>query len=243
MPEIEQTIGRWFTRIETGLKAYGPAKTALDQVIGASISVIENYLTSACLLVTEKRVLPTKALLRPVGEFTAKLRWCIAGGTKEEIYERIQQWRKDSWRAYERYWKAVRNACNGSDCAHIDERIRGASRQLAEMNDFSRLPTTKKILDSVFSQDLPVRVGIYTQYLYATHVDIVTLAQTVAEDGGYTECVGDLVGGESSLELDLLSLAYLYAETISKHYGWDYAEMLSEYKILTNSEDGKPTEQ
>ena len=243
MRKVEQVIGEWFTRIETRLTVYGPAQTAADEVIGASVPVVENYLTSACLLATKEGILPSKALLRPVGEFIGKLRWCVAGGTKEEIYDRIQRWRKSSWKNYKSYWEAVRKTCRRSDCAQIDEQIREADRKLAQMTSFREFPTARQILDSGFSEETAVRLGIYTQYLGATHIDILTLAQTVAQEGGCTEYVGDLVGGDSGLERDLLSLACLYAGTISKYYGWDYADILSEYKSLTNSEDGKPTEQ
>jgi hypothetical protein len=239
MVVVEETISRWFTRIEDRLRAGGSAQMPVDEVIRASVSVIENYLTSVCLIATHKAVLPAKALLRSVGEFTAKLRYCIAGGTKEEVDERIQRWRKSSWEDYKSYWEAVRNACKGSDCTHIDERIRQAENELAQMTRLRKFSQTKQVLDAVFPQDLAVRVGVYAQHLSATHIDLVTLAQTVAEEAGTTEYMGDLVAGESGIELDLLSLAYLYVETVSKHYGWDYAETLSEYKVLTHSSDAK----
>jgi hypothetical protein len=238
---IEEAIAKWFARIEDRLRADGPAQTAVDDVIRASAPVIDNYLTSGCLLAGRNSVLPAKALLRSVGEFTAKLKYCIAGGTEEAVDERIQQWRKRSWKDYKTYWEAVRNACKGSDCAHIDERIRQADSELAKMASFDGFPQTKQILEWVFSQDLAVRVGVYAQYLSATHIDIVTLAQTVAEETGTIEYAGDLVDAKPGIELDLLSLAYLYVETVSKYYAWDCAEMLSEYKVLTHSDDGKST--
>src|SRR4030042_2806272 len=119
MLKIEEAIEKWFARIEDGLTAYGRWQTPVDQVIMASVPLIDNYLTSACLLAAHRRVLPAKALLRAVGEFTAKLKYCIAGGTEEAIDERIHRWRKSSWKAYKDYWEAVRHACQGSDCAHI----------------------------------------------------------------------------------------------------------------------------
>jgi hypothetical protein len=239
MRKIEETIGKWFTRMVGHLTAYGSPQTPVDEVIMASVPVIENFLMSACLVAGHKAVLPAKALLRPVGEFTAKLKYCIAGGTEEAIDERIQRWRKSSWKKYKEYWEGIRTACQGHDCTHIDARILQADKKLAQMTNLKEFPQVKQILEVVFPQDLAVQVGVYAQHLFATHIDILTLAQTVTEEAGTTEFIGDLVEGNLEIEVDLLSQAYLYVETISKHYGWDFAETLSEYKALTHSDDGK----
>ncbi|MCX5644647.1 MAG: hypothetical protein NTZ17_08165 [Phycisphaerae bacterium] len=240
MVRTEEAIKKWFTRIVDGLEAYGPPQTAVDRVIMPSVSVVENYLMSACLLAGLGRSLPAKALLRPVGEFTATVKYCLVGGGSETI-ERIQRWQKSSWKKYKEYLEGIRTACQGHDCTHIDARIEEVEKELGQMDKFKELPKFKQILESGFSQDHAIRMGIYAQHLAATHIDILTLAQTVTEEAGTTEFAGDLVEGSLEMEADLLSQAYLYVETVSKHYGWDYAETLSEYKVLTHSNDGKVT--
>lgn len=239
MLKVEEAMAKWFSEITRQLKSYGPPRTAVDEVIRASVSVIEKYLTSAYMLAENKRVLPAKTLLRPIGEFTAKLKYCLAGETKEKIYERVQRWRKSSWMDCKKHYEAVRDACEGSDCSHIEQRISQADRVLAELDAVRGFPQVRQILETVFSTDSAIPPGVYGQHLIATHIDIVTLAQTVAEESGTKEFVGDLPEDSTLTELDLLSQAYLYIETISKHYGWDYDETLSEYKRHTQTDEGK----
>ncbi len=243
MLKIEEAIAKWFTATIGRLKAYGLPQTAVDEVIMASISVIENYLTSGCMLAENKRVLPAKTLLRPIGEFTAKLKYCLSGETKEEIYQRVQRWRKSSWMDYKKHWEAVRDACQGSDCSHVEQRILQADSVLAGLTTVHGLPQVRQILETVFGNDRAIPPGIYGQHLAATHIDVLTLAQTVGKETGTMEFAGDLVENDPGIELDLLSQAYLYVETVSKHYGWDCDEMLSEYKVLTHSDAGARTNQ
>ena len=198
---IEEAIGRWFTQNRGSLEGIrSPHRHRWITSSGRLHRLLKTISTSACLVAGHKRVLPAKALLRSAGEFTASLKYCIAGDTKEEVDERIQRWRKSSWKKYKEYWEAVRNACKGADCADVDERIRQADSELAQMTGLREFSQTKQILEWVFSQDLAVRVGVYAQYLSATHIDIVTLAQTITEEAGTTEYVGDLVDDKPGIE-------------------------------------------
>ncbi|MBN2132964.1 MAG: hypothetical protein JW741_25920 [Sedimentisphaerales bacterium] len=239
MLKVEEAMAKWFSEVTHQLKAYGPAQTAVDEVIMASVSVIENYLTSGCMLAENKRVLPAKTLLRPIGEFTAKLRYCLAGETKEEIYARVERWRKSSWMDCKKHYEAVRDACQGSDCGQIQQWISHADSVLAGLTAARGFPQVRQILETVFSSDPVIPPGIYGQHLIATHIDVVTLAQTVAEESQTKEFMGDLPEDSTQIERDLLSQAYLYIETISKHYSWDCGKMLSEYKKLTQTDEGK----
>lgn len=106
------------------MQALGLPKSNIDEMILASIPVIDNYLNNVLMILKEECKLPARALLRASGEFIAKPIYCLKGNIQGlSVSERIESWEKTSLIQRRRYYENIIDRYSG--CNHKKVQVQG----------------------------------------------------------------------------------------------------------------------
>jgi len=231
--EIEETINKWFDETLSKLYQGGLPKNKIDEMILASVPIIENYL-NIVLVILEKGVrLPAMALLRISGEFIAKIIYCLKGNMQGlSVGERIESWEKTSFIKRKKFYENIKGRYSGNNLKKIHKWIDETENEINKIS-INALPETKIIFEEVFGEKHPIgREGMYLQYLGAVHLDLETVAKTIKKDKTSTEYMGDVEDRIKDLKFECLTHCYTFFREIYNYYKLDFQEIGNKYKTL-----------
>jgi len=232
---VSTTTSRWFSELQNLFK-----KTAKDQyeeqdkLLFGSLPVFENYLYNTLLIIKNGGRLPAEVLLRALGEFIIRLKWCMESSTRKQsgrANKRFESWRIHSLRELNRFRKSIVDKYNGNEKKKLGEFIENTEQEInsAKVNDF---PKIKKILYEIYekkSDQILSHGAMYLRFLRASHIDLVTISETMKSDIHF---IGDRDTTGEDLVFDCLAFAHLYLEELYRYYDYDFKSINNEYNDL-----------
>lgn len=229
--EIDETINKWFDEIANRLQALGLPKNNIDEMILASIPLIDNYLNNVLMISKNVSRLPAMALLRVSGEFIAKLIYCLQGDGNG-VSKRIESWEKTSLIKRKKFYQNIIDRYTGCNRKKVQKWIDETQNEIDEIN-VDELPNTGRVFEEIFGKEHPVgRAGMYLQYLGAVHIDLETLAKTITKDGTRIEYMGDVEYSIENLKFECLTHTYIFFHEVYRYYNLDFQKIENEYKTL-----------
>lgn len=209
----------------------------IDKIISASIPVFQNYIWSALLLLQKEYMLPAKALLRVSAELVIKINWCLQGKaiSNEEQNNRIKRWGKDT--LYQRkidLENMLKCSCAVKQKERAQKEYESVRQKFDELKDFKRTKIHELICE-VFLKNSPIyNLGLYSQFLHAIHIDILTLGDTFTEkEDSVLDYRGDTdLTQVNSLRNECLTQTCLFLKAIYGYYGFDFKKIEAEYERL-----------
>lgn len=228
---IDETINRWIDESKALLQGLNLPKCRTDEMILSSISLIDNYLNNVLMILDRGSRLPAMALLRVLGEFVAKLIYCIKG-SESGVNERVDSWEKTSLKKRKKFYENIIDRYSGCDHKKIQKWIDKTEDEIDKIN-VDELPNTADIFEKVFGKKHPVgRAGMYLQYLSAVHLDLETLERTKKRGATGIEYMGDVEYEIEGLKFECLTHVYIFFKHLYEYYNLDFQKIQNEYKIL-----------
>lgn len=237
--KIDKTINKWFDETKVILRKHKPQRDNIDDILFASIAIIDNYVSSARLLLENpgnERRLPAQALLRVSGEFIAKLKYCFDAGVKnkdmEKTCDRLESWRKLSLGKKKTFLESIVDRCNSSDRQIVEKWLADIESAIQKIT-VNPLCKTSDILKETFGKEHPVgEAGIYSQYHNSVHIDLETLESTICRKQGCVEYKGDVDYDIKGLIFECLTHVFEFLRVLYKYYNFDFCKIENEYKML-----------
>jgi len=216
--EIDDTINKWFDDSKSLLQELNLPKCKIDIMILSTISLIDNYLNNALLILNGGSRLPAMALLRVMGEFISKITYCLKGKNQKEVENRIGRWEKSSLiqrrELYKKILSRYKKPNSQVQFKKVQEWINETEDEIKKIKSHG-LPQNQDIFLEAFGEHHPVgQDGIYHQYHCSIHVDLETLARTIRNN----EYTGDFEFNIEDLKFECLTHAYFYLKEIYEYY-------------------------
>ena len=232
---LSTTTSRWISELQNLFKISGKDQyEEQDKLLFSSSSVFENYLNNTLLIIKNGSRLPAEVLLRALGEFIIRLKWCMESSTRKQsgrTNKRFESWRIHSLKELNRFRKSVVDKYDGNEKKELEQLIETTEQEIndAQVNDF---PQIKNILYKIYekkSDQILSHGAMYLRFLRASHIDLITISETMKSDIHF---FGDRDTTGEILVFDCLAFAHLYLEGLYRYYDYDFKSIDDEYSAL-----------
>lgn len=232
--EIDQTINKWYKDILEGIeKKISPEVPNSDEIDKLCLCVVKTssqYCSAVIELLDKGYDFPARALMRCLGELSAKFTWSLVGcnnkknNTPEAIKKRVQRWRKTACSEGIRLLEGSASVMRPED-KEIHEKILNDLKQQREGLGVKNMPDLTEVfnqLEKHYDIYSKIRIAFYSVFNNAVHVDPacmskIHLAQKRGEDSTRSYCV---------------AIAYHINFLIRSKYDLDIQQITDEFKGL-----------
>jgi hypothetical protein len=242
--ETEDTINKWFEETFENIRKQVRPSTEIDHLLAGVLFASRKYTRAVLLLLSQKHVLPAKALLRVLCELFVKVVWCLnfrssEEDTKQLIHENFQRW------DYSRLIQDKKLLENLEKDVEVDFRceVQGALKKIDEgVVDYKErpvkcIPPTADIFRELSVDEngwKAIYSKVYQNYSRAVHLDRNTFSRLVQHEGDWITCYDDWDDDINNVYAYCLSVGHDINMLIRKYYGWPMEEMRQEYSDLTS---------
>jgi len=241
--KIEEIINRWFDDVEGRLKNLGLPKNGVNQMILASISVVDNYLNNILMILNQDSKLPAMALLRVIGEFIVKLVWCIQGSTNnqpKQSVDKFKSWKKHSLKELNKFRRQIIDRYNNATRKMLQKQIDKDDKEIESITvdyfakeDEKQKRSISSFFNEVFGVNKDIyHPGMYLQYLRAVHIDYITLNETIKEQASTPSYEGDVDCDIENLKIACLLFAHLFFKEVCRYYNMAGVREIEYYNYL-----------
>ncbi len=235
--KIANTINKMLLDTSTMINKDKEDWTLPKYIASAALPLVCNYCHSILILAEEKCKLPTKALLRVLGELAIRLAWCYEsseGG--KDVTSRINRWYKYSLnerRKAVNRWLPIMKDGDPNFAKELEKTLQQAQEQMNSMPE----KLAPSLADSIQTLHPAAKVlfpMIYTRYLNAIHIDVKTLLELIEIKGSGIQFESDQ-GLQTPLELECqcLSITFTIVSIIWNYFNWDYTNFALEIFDIT----------
>jgi len=236
--EIDETINKWFKEIENKLKESALSKNNIDQMVNASLGLVDNYLNNAMRILQQDSKLPAMALLRVLNQFSSRVVWVLIGHNRNEneLQNRFKQWEKDSYIKEMGLCKKIVKFYEGNEKTQFENTIKTYKQEINKLKTagVKELPPPEQILEEVFGTR-QIATGQYSRLHQAIHPDLLLLGETIKNNGTSYMYNGDVDEKIDDLKFECLICAHRFFKEICRYYKLDLLsrKIENEFKMLT----------
>ena len=242
--EIDEKVNHWFCQTFENIQKEVHPSTENDLLIVGVLFTARKYTRSILLLLSQKHVLPAKALLRILCELYVKAFWCLNAqdngkNVKKKIHENFQRWDysrliqdKKLLTNLEKYAEGdfkdkVENVLNKADDDVADYKGRPIKCIPSTADIFRELSVKDNIWDIIYQK-------IYQNYSRAVHLDRNTFNRLVQCKNDRIMCFDDWDDDINELYANCLCIACDTNILIRKYYDWPTEDLHQECLNLTS---------
>jgi hypothetical protein len=219
--QIDETINNWFQETENKLQALGLPKNNIDNMIFASIPLIDNFFNNVLMILNNGLRLPTMALLRVLNQIASRIVWVLMGRNKNEneLQNRFDRWALSSYKSEHEFLKKIVGFYAGKDKTKFENTIKIYEQEIDKLKKAAvkELPQPEQILEEVFRKK-QIAIGVYRRFHNSIHPDLMVLGKTFKNTGTTCMYKGDIDEKIDDLKSECLICAHRFFKEICRYY-------------------------
>jgi len=222
--EIDETINKWFDVIEKELGQCGLPKNNIDQMVCASIGLVDNYLNNAMRILQQGSRLPAMVLLRVINQFASRIIWVLMGSNKNksELQNRFDRWVLTSYKKEHKFLNNISDFFAGKEKDQFESTIKIYEQEIDKLEKVGvkEMPQPEKVLEDVFGTK-QIAIGMYSRLHNAIHPDLMVLGETFKKNGMSYMYDGDVDAKIDDLKFECLICTHRFFMEICRYYKID----------------------
>jgi hypothetical protein len=233
--EIDETIKKWHEETQKIIEdKIGPDLSNAGKIDKLCLCVAKTsyqYCSAVIQLLDKGYELPVRALMRCIGELSAKITWSLVGckdenNTSEAIEERIQRWEKSACSKGIELLEGT-TSVNRPEDKNVNEKILNDLKQQCKGLEVKNMPDLSEIFNQLgenYKIYSKIRIAFYSIFNNAVHLDPASMSEIYLSQQQ----------GQDSTRLYCVAIAYHINSLIRTNYGIDIQQITDEFNQLTN---------
>ncbi len=243
--EVEQIINKWFEDTFESIQEQVHPQTKLDILLAGVFFAARKYAKATIVLLNNKHITPTKALLRILCELYVKLLWClsVSSSSNEEkhnqkIYENFRRWDFSRVCKEKKLLEKLIQSASGGFKKQIQKSLDKAESEInkCKIQSLKCMPDTACIFRLLSDKSTEkewetlIYPKIYQNFSSFVHLDTKTFRQLVKYKENKIICYDDLNENDDDLLRYCVSMSCDINIMLRNHWGFDASTIQEECK-------------